>query len=220
MRACQLDPRRADPQDSGKLAVTMALLQAWSGRGSLSPGSPPPAVDSGPAAGPAPPRTLHRALVFAQTRQMLDIIEAAVALGGQPLSADEVAAGGLRPDTPRRGFRYIRMDGTTPVAQRDALVTAFNNETLLARSVSNSGVNPFAESVLARAEQAPEAAGPGADMIGPPEPAFLFLLTTHVGGLGLNLTGADRVLIYDPDWVCPVSGSSPWVGACVTGPFH
>jgi DNA excision repair protein ERCC-6 len=30
---------------------------------------------------------------------------------------------------------------------------------------------------------------------------FVFLLTTRVGGLGVNLIGADRVLIYDPDWV-------------------
>ncbi|KAJ7362006.1 DNA excision repair protein ERCC-6 [Desmophyllum pertusum] len=29
---------------------------------------------------------------------------------------------------------------------------------------------------------------------------FLFLLTTRVGGVGVNLVGADRVLIYDPDW--------------------
>ncbi len=29
---------------------------------------------------------------------------------------------------------------------------------------------------------------------------FVFLLTTRVGGLGVNLTGADRVLLYDPDW--------------------
>lgn len=28
----------------------------------------------------------------------------------------------------------------------------------------------------------------------------VFLLTTRVGGLGVNLTGASRVIIYDPDW--------------------
>ncbi len=33
------------------------------------------------------------------------------------------------------------------------------------------------------------------------DPALhVFLLTTKVGGLGVNLTGADRVIIYDPDW--------------------
>ena len=29
---------------------------------------------------------------------------------------------------------------------------------------------------------------------------FVFLLTTRTGGLGVNLTGADRIIIYDPDW--------------------
>jgi DNA excision repair protein ERCC-6 len=28
----------------------------------------------------------------------------------------------------------------------------------------------------------------------------LFLLTTKVGGIGVNLVGADRVLLFDPDW--------------------
>ena len=33
-----------------------------------------------------------------------------------------------------------------------------------------------------------------------PREVFVFLLTTRVGGLGVNLTGANRVIIYDPDW--------------------
>ena len=33
------------------------------------------------------------------------------------------------------------------------------------------------------------------------ENVYVFLLTTKVGGLGLNLTGADRVILFDPDWV-------------------
>ncbi|KLU89166.1 DNA repair and recombination protein RAD26 [Magnaporthiopsis poae ATCC 64411] len=82
----------------------------------------------------------HKTLLFSQGTQMLDILEAFV----------------RRQD----GIRYLRMDGRTPIKERQALVDQFNN--------------------------VPE--------------LDVFLLTTKVGGLGVNLTGADRVIIFDPDW--------------------
>lgn len=83
----------------------------------------------------------HRVLLFCQTRQMLDIMETMIR---------------------HLDYRYLRMDGTTPVSQRMALVNEYNGNKHI----------------------------------------FVFLLTTKVGGLGLNLTGADRVILFDPDWVC------------------
>ena len=76
-------------------------------------------------------RTGHRALLFTQTQQMLDIIEKCVSA---------------------QGMRYHRMDGSTAVAQRARLVDHFNGD----------------------------------------DSVFVFLLTTKVGGIGINLTGADR----------------------------
>ncbi|VEU19821.1 DEKNAAC100090 [Brettanomyces naardenensis] len=87
----------------------------------------------------------RKTLVFTQTRQMLNILEEFVRKLNQEND---------------RAYGYLRMDGTTPVSERQKLVDAFNED-----------------------------------------PEYkVFLLTTRVGGLGVNLTGASRVIIYDPDW--------------------
>ncbi|KAH8732318.1 SNF2 family N-terminal domain-containing protein [Phaeosphaeriaceae sp. PMI808] len=82
----------------------------------------------------------HKTLLFAQHRIMLDILQRFL---------DHM------PD-----LNYRRMDGETPIKNRQDLVDEFNNSPDL----------------------------------------HVFLLTTKVGGLGVNLTGANRVIIYDPDW--------------------
>ncbi|KAL0892789.1 hypothetical protein ABMA27_014490 [Loxostege sticticalis] len=81
----------------------------------------------------------HRTLIFSQSRAMICIIE-------QFLQNHD--------------YKYLKMDGTVVVSQRQNLIKTFNEN-----------------------------------------PEYLvFLSTTRVGGLGVNLTGADRVIIYDPDW--------------------
>ena len=84
----------------------------------------------------------HRVLVFCQMRQMLDLVEHEL----------------LRSNMP--SVSYMRLDGTTPPADRHGVVQAFN-------------------------------ADPSIDVL---------LLTTHVGGLGLNLTSADTVVFVEHDW--------------------
>jgi len=65
-------------------------------------------------------------------------------------------------------------DGSTAASSRSALIDEFN-----------SSLGPITDG---REGQRSEDA------------IFVFLLTTRVGGLGTNLTAANRVLIYDPDW--------------------
>ncbi len=85
-------------------------------------------------------KTGDKALLFSQGVQMLNVIEEFVKSLG--------------------GFKYLRMDGSTNIKDRQSMVDRFNNDPDL----------------------------------------HVFLLTTKVGGLGVNLTGANRVIIFDPDW--------------------
>ncbi|KAH3872046.1 hypothetical protein DPMN_035259 [Dreissena polymorpha] len=99
---------------AGKMIVVDALLKMWKKQG-------------------------HRALLFTQSKQMLDVLEKYVQ---------------------EKGYSYVRMDGGTGISSRQPLVQRYNTD----------------------------------------ESIYLFLLTTRVGGLGINLVGANRIIIYDPDW--------------------
>lgn len=81
----------------------------------------------------------HKTLLFSQGKLMLNIIEKCMR---------------------ECGISYLRLDGETPVDQRQSMIDRFN---------------------------------------GDPD-IHVFLMTTRTGGLGTNLTGADRIIIFDPDW--------------------
>ncbi|EYB84702.1 hypothetical protein Y032_0311g2133 [Ancylostoma ceylanicum] len=59
------------------------------------------------------------------------------------------------------GLCVMRLDGQTPISDRQALVTKFNTER---------------------------------------DPENVFLLSTRAGGVGLNLIGASRLILFDSDW--------------------
>ncbi|KAI5457825.1 SNF2 family N-terminal domain-containing protein [Mariannaea sp. PMI_226] len=81
----------------------------------------------------------HKTLLFSQGKQMLNIIEKCMR---------------------ECSINYLRMDGETPVDQRQPMIDRFNEDPNI----------------------------------------HVFLMTTRTGGLGTNLTGADRIIIFDPDW--------------------
>ncbi|GLA21254.1 TATA-binding protein-associated factor mot1 [Aspergillus niger] len=100
---------------------------------------PPTEGDLGTGASYVSP---HRALVFCQMKEMLDIVQSEV----------------LRKLLP--SVQYLRLDGGVEATKRQDIVNRFNSD-------------------------------PSYDVL---------LLTTSVGGLGLNLTGADTVIFVEHDW--------------------
>ncbi|VBB86674.1 Putative TATA-binding protein-associated factor MOT1 [Podospora comata] len=84
----------------------------------------------------------HRALIFCQMKEMLDMVQNTVLKG-------------MLPST-----QYLRLDGSVEANRRQDIVNKFNSD-------------------------------PSYDVL---------LLTTSVGGLGLNLTGADTVIFVEHDW--------------------
>ena len=84
----------------------------------------------------------HRALVFCQMKEMLDMVQRSVL------------------DKLLPSVQYLRLDGSVEAGRRQDIVNRFNSD-------------------------------PSYDVL---------LLTTSVGGLGLNLTGADTVIFVEHDW--------------------
>lgn len=84
----------------------------------------------------------HRALIFCQMKEMLDIVQSEV----------------FRKLLP--SVQFLRLDGSVEATKRQDIVNRFNTD-------------------------------PSYDVL---------LLTTSVGGLGLNLTGADTVIFVEHDW--------------------
>ncbi|KAF2114547.1 hypothetical protein BDV96DRAFT_577033 [Lophiotrema nucula] len=84
----------------------------------------------------------HRALIFCQMKEMLDMVQHSVLEKLLP------------------SVQFMRMDGSVDASKRQDIVNKFNSD-------------------------------PSYDVL---------LLTTSVGGLGLNLTGADTVIFVEHDW--------------------
>ncbi|XP_077268136.1 SWI/SNF-related, matrix-associated actin-dependent regulator of chromatin, subfamily a, containing DEAD/H box 1 isoform X2 [Temnothorax americanus] len=81
----------------------------------------------------------HRVLIFSQFTMVLDILEEYLAIRGQT---------------------FLRLDGSTPVTERQSLINEYTQDPSI----------------------------------------FIFLLSTRAGGLGINLTAADTVIIHDIDF--------------------
>jgi len=94
----------------------------------------------------------HHILIFSQWTRILDLLELLMSTirCDLPLFEDSVAP---------QGISFLRLDGSTPVSERQALINRFN-----------SGAIP------------------------------IFLLSTKAGGLGINLTTADTVIMHDLDF--------------------
>lgn len=61
----------------------------------------------------------------------------------------------------KRGYNYVRLDGTMTIKKRGKVVENFNK---------------------------------------PDSQDFIFMLSSKAGGCGLNLIGANRLIMFDPDW--------------------
>lgn len=80
-------------------------------------------------------------------------------------------------------YTYLRIDGTTNITERKRIV-----DVSILLFLATRNFNLFLLALLFHKQDFQAGAAP------------IFLLTSRVGGLGLTLTRADRVIIADPAW--------------------
>ncbi|PWA69816.1 SNF2 domain-containing protein / helicase domain-containing protein [Artemisia annua] len=71
-----------------------------------------------------------------------------------------------------RKYPYERLDGSIRAEERFAAIRSFSRQTVMGNSNSEAD----------------------------PDSAFVFLISTRAGGVGLNLVAADTVIFYEQDW--------------------
>lgn len=142
----------------------------------------------------------HRVLIFSQTRKMLNLIQVCSQLHPQRLFLKFYGifigyVWHFQDSLTSNGYSFLRIDGTTKAPDRLKTVEVrfsnityhiFSHHELVIPSCLHaitivSNLNLFQE--FQSGHVAP-----------------IFLLTSQVGGLGLTLTKADRVIVVDPAW--------------------
>ena len=125
----------------------------------------------------------HRALIFSQFTTMLDHIK-------ERLDQDEIP--------------YYEITGATPTEKRLELVHAFNQaqNILPEQEKEASGAEGVETTGSASLQALNESEESSLTTAGSEEklPVAVFLISLKAGGTGLNLTGADVVIHYDPWW--------------------
>lgn len=97
-----------------------------------------------------------------------------------------------------RGCRYksVQLDGSTDTAKRQQMVWHWHQRQHLAQFSHTLLYDCFG--------QVNSFNRPGSDV-------FVFLLSCKAGGMGLNLVGANRLVLVDPEWN---PGDPPLVAYC------
>lgn len=83
-----------------------------------------------------------------------------------------------------RNYNYCRLDGSTPVMERYIEISSRNF--LICFASKSISIKIFRQDVINEYNSSPD--------------LFVFLLSTKAGGLGINLTAANHIILHDIDF--------------------